>query len=140
MKNNLMLSNLKAGMQLPKSEKIISRQSIDLYAKASGDFNPIHTDEEFAAKSQFGGIIAHGMLVLSYLTQMLTGAFGDAWFGSSKLDVRFKTAARPGDILAFGGIIREVKTSGGKRLVVCNVFCRNQHGEAVILGEATLKI
>jgi acyl dehydratase len=140
MKNTLVLSDLRAGMQLPPSEKIIDRQSIGLYAKASSDFNPIHTDEGFAAKSQFGGIIAHGMLVLSYLAQMLTDAFGDAWFGSSKLDVRFKTPARPGDVLVFGGIIREVKTSGGKRLVVCDVFCRNQHGEAVILGEATLKI
>ncbi|MFC1846693.1 MaoC family dehydratase [Chloroflexota bacterium] len=134
------INNPETGAQLPGYEKKIERQSIDLYAKASGDYNPIHTDEEFAAKSQFGGIIAHGMLVLSYLTQMLTAAFGDKWFDGGKLDIRFKTPARAGDILLFGGIIREVKNTGGEGLVVCEVFCRNQHGEPVILGEAAIKL
>ncbi len=134
-----MINDIKTGTQLPGCEKKVDRRSIDLYAKASGDYNPIHTDEEFAGKSRFGGIIAHGMLVLSYLSQMLTNNFGEKWTENGRLDIRFKTPARPGDVLTIGGIIRDVKDTGEKMLVVCDVFCRNQHGEPVIIGEATMK-
>ncbi len=47
------------GDQLPKIEKLVTQAQIGRYARASGDFNPIHVDHDFAAKSQFGGTIAH---------------------------------------------------------------------------------
>lgn len=140
MKHDLPLSRLKKGMELPKVSKIIDRESINLYARASKDFNPIHIDQQFASKTHFGGVIAHGMLVLSYISQMLTAAFGQKWFDSCRLDVRFKTPVRPGDKLTVSGIIRDIDTSQKERLVFCDVSCRNQKGEAVILGEARVRL
>ena len=131
---------LETGVELPGFDRTINRRSIDLYARASGDFNPIHVDDDFAVNTQFGGVIAHGMMVLSYMSQMLTAAFGKIWFGNSRLDVRFKKPALSGDILTFGGIIRDINKSRNETLVVCELSCRNQNGEPVLIGEATIKI
>ncbi len=57
---------------------------------ASGDFNPIHVDESFAAQTPFGGTIAHGMLILAYVSEMMTLAFGQSWLSGGKLSVKFK--------------------------------------------------
>ncbi len=135
-----MINKIEAGIRLPEYKKEITRQSIDLYAKASGDYNPIHTDEEFARNSQFGGVIAHGMLVLAYLSQMLKAAFSDKWFDGGRLDIRFKTPVRAGDVLVIGGIIREVKDTDEAKLFSCDLSCLNQHGQPVILGEASIKL
>ena len=140
MKKGLPLSRLKMGMELPQVSAVIDRESINLYARASRDFNPIHIDQQFASKTHFGGVIAHGMLVLSYVSRILTAAFGQKWFDSCHLDVRFKTPARPGDKLTVSGIIRNIDISQKERLVFCDVSCRNQKGEAVILGEARVRL
>jgi 3-hydroxybutyryl-CoA dehydratase len=136
-----MMNNIKAGVQLPRCRKEIEqRQIIDRYAKVSSDYDPIHINGEFAVKSQFNGIFAHGMLVLAYLSQILPNAFDQNWFYSSRLDIRFKTPARPGDILVNGGIIREVRGTGGGRLAICDISYYNQWGEPVILGKVSTKL
>jgi 3-hydroxybutyryl-CoA dehydratase len=140
MKNSSALSELKKGMELPRVSAVIDRESISLYAKASRDFNPVHIDPSFAAKAHFGGVIAHGMLLLSYVSRMLTAAFGQKWFDNCRLDVRFKAPARPGDEITVSGIIRDVESSQKETLVFCDISCRNQGGEAVILGEARVRL
>jgi 3-hydroxybutyryl-CoA dehydratase len=72
---------------------------INRYADASGDHNPIHVDPEFARGTPMGGTIAHGMLVLASLSEMMTAAFGASWLNGGKLDVRFRAPARPGDVI-----------------------------------------
>ena len=77
----------------------LTQAMIDAYANASGDYNPIHIDEAFARSTPMGGTIAHGMLVLTLISEMMTAAFGAAWLTSGNLDVRFRAPARPGDRL-----------------------------------------
>ncbi len=55
------------GDNLPSVVKTITQTQLNRYAEASGDQNPLHLDAEFAASTQFGGIIAHGMLTLALL-------------------------------------------------------------------------
>ncbi|HEY82419.1 MAG TPA: MaoC family dehydratase [Dehalococcoidia bacterium] len=131
---------MKEGASLPEIKRIITQQKINQYAEASRDFNPIHIDEEFARKTPLGGTIAHGMLVLAYISQVMTAAFGRQWLSDGRLNVRFKAPARPGDSLTAGGRICRVERSAGQTLVNCEVFCRNQNGEAVIIGEATVRV
>ena len=64
------------GSPLPKIIKNIVQENINLYAKASGDYNPIHIDADYARQTPLGGTVAHGMLILAYISQMLTNAFG----------------------------------------------------------------
>lgn len=122
---------LELGAKLAPVVKELSQEKIDRYALASGDGNPLHTDAEFAARTQFGGTIAHGMLVLAYLSEMLTAAFGQAWLSGGRLKVRFRAPARPGDTVTASG--RVVRAEAGR--TVCEVECRNQNGETLISGE-----
>lgn len=138
--SSLGFSRIQEGVDLPQVVKHISQQKINLYAEASGDFNPIHVDEDFAKKTPLGGTIAHGMLILAYLSQMMTSAFGRGWLSRGKLSVRFKAPARPGDIITVSGKVGTVEQKGNETLVNCNVLCYNQGGEAIIIGEASVRL
>ena len=80
------------GQILPMVVRTISQAKLNDYAEASGDHNPLHLDAEFAAQTQFGGIVAHGMLTLGLISEMLTTAFGRPWLANGTLKVRFKGA------------------------------------------------
>ncbi len=128
------LSELSEGMELPELKKLVTQENINLYAEASRDFNPIHIDEEFARKTPLGGTIAHGMLILAYVSEMMSIAFGQSWLDGGKLDVRFKAPARPGDTITVSGSIRRIEKNEGQTLIHCEVLCRNQNGESIITG------
>ncbi|MFH1002938.1 MAG: MaoC family dehydratase [Chloroflexota bacterium] len=134
------LAELSQGMSLPEMKKDILQENINLYAKASQDFNPIHIDEAFARKTPLGGTIAHGMLLLAYPSQMMTAAFGRAWLEGGTLSVRFKGAARPGDTITVSGNIAGIARDGEQATVSCTVLCRNQQGEPVVTGETSLRL
>jgi 3-hydroxybutyryl-CoA dehydratase len=123
---------LREGQELRPLTKTISQEKINRYAPASGDLNPLHTDPAFAAGTQFGGTIAHGMLVLAYLSEMLTAAFGEAWPASGRLKVRFRAPARPGDTVTATGRVTRIAEGG----IICEVECRKQDGEVLVSGEA----
>ena len=125
-------TSLAVGAALPTVTKTITQEKINAYSLAGGDDNPLHTDSAFAAKTQFGGTIAHGMLVLAYVSEMLTAAFGEDWLASGRLKVRFRAPARPGDTLTADGTVTSVE--GGK--TVCAIECRNEGGEVLVSGEA----
>jgi len=135
-----LLSESKKGDRLPGLKKTVTQPDIDRYAVASRDFNPVHIDWEFARKSPLGGTIAHGMLVLAYVSQMFTEAFGIAWLTGGKLSVRFKAPARPDDTLTINANVTGITDNGGGTLLKLDVNCLNQHGETVITGEAAVKI
>ena len=136
----LQAAELKEGMNLPPLTRDITQQDINLYASASLDFNPIHIDEEFAKKTPLGGTIAHGMLVLAYISHMMTVNFGRAWLNGGYLNARFKTPARPGDRLTVSGSVRRLEKTDSRLLVKCEVLCRNQNGETIISAEAAVKM
>jgi 3-hydroxybutyryl-CoA dehydratase len=123
------------GDELPAATKVLSQDKINRYADASGDRNPLHIDPGFAATTQFGGTIAHGMLVLAYISELMATAFGGEWFTSGHLKVRFRGAARPGDAVTASGRVSRVEGSRTS----CEVECRNQNGEVLISGEASLR-
>jgi 3-hydroxybutyryl-CoA dehydratase len=136
----LAMSDIKVGTNLPEMHKKVIQEDINLYAKASRDFNPVHIDPEFAKKTPAGGTIAHGMLILAYVSQMMTEAFGKTWLTGGKLNVRFKSPARPGDIVTVQGKINQIQGENALLTVNCGVLCVNQNGETVITGETSIRI
>src|SRR5437588_9461121 len=111
----------------------IDQATIERYAVASGDHNPIHLDAEFAAATPFGGTIAHGMLLLAYVGEMMAARFGEAWLAGSTLKVRFRGPARPGDrVVARGRLERVEDESGSGRRAVCAIECVNDRGEVLV--------
>ncbi len=117
--------------------KEINQRQLNAYAKASGDDNPLHLDPEFAAGTQFGGIIAHGMLTLAFVSEMMATAHGRDWLESGGLRVRFKGAAYLGDrVEAWGNAAKE---QGASRTY--SVGVRNSaNGQELITGAAGLTI
>jgi 3-hydroxybutyryl-CoA dehydratase len=136
----LRLGELPVGLNLPELRKKVSQEDINHYAQASRDFNPIHIDEEFARKTAAGGTIAHGMLILAYVSQMMTEAFGKSWLRGGRFNIRFKAPARPGDLLTVQGSIKKLLKESEQTTVYCDVQCSNQSGESVITGEAIVRI
>ena len=134
------LNSYVIGQDLPGMKKQIVQEEINLYAKASRDFNPIHIDEEFARKTLLGGTVAHGMLLLAYISQMMTNFFGREWLTGGGLNVRFKAPARPGDLLLIQGKIKKIQKEPSRTVVSCDILCANQKNETVINGEAIVRI
>jgi 3-hydroxybutyryl-CoA dehydratase len=116
--------------------RVVSQERINAYADASGDHNPIHVDEAFARSTPFGGTIAHGMLVLALVGEMMRGAFGDAWSSSGKLKVRFKAPTRPGETVTASAVLTK-KSAGVAEFAV---QCAAASGEVLIEGRASVQV
>lgn len=114
----------------------ITQEQLHAYADASGDHNPIHVDEAFAASTPFGGTIAHGMLVLAMIGELMHDAHGEAWVRTGQLKVRFKAPTRPGDTVTAAG--EATKLAAGRQEYA--VQCANQHGEVLIEGRASVEV
>ena len=132
--------NSGVGQSLPELRKSVTQRMIGGYAAVSGDSNPVHVDPEFAAGSSFGRIVAHGMLTLVFVSDMLAQAFGRSWMESGKLKVRFRAPVYPGDdITTFGKVTGVTDEDAGQR-IRCVVGCRKLDGQEVVTGEATVVV
>jgi len=134
---------LKVGDMLPNISKCVQREQLVKYSEVSGDKNPIHLSDDFAKTTQFGGIIAHGMLTLAFVSELMTNAFGSDWLRSGCLKVRFKGAAYLGDRLLVSGEISQVESSGEITNLTCSVsveVCRNEQSVDILQGTAKLTV
>ena len=117
----------------------LSRTQIVQYAGASGDYNPIHTDEVFATKvAGYPTVFAHGMLTMGLTGKMLTNYVGDGRL--TKYGVRFSRQVWPGDTLDAKATVEAVREEGGVHYVDLTVETVNQDGQAVVTGTATARI
>jgi acyl dehydratase len=115
------------------TKEAITRVQLSKYAGASGDFNPIHIDEEFAKESPLGGVIAHGMLSMGFVSQYVEQLAGKTHF-VKKVKVQFRGMVRPGDTITCEA--PEKESNAGE--LVLEVLVKNQHGKVVVLGESIL--
>jgi acyl dehydratase len=102
------------------------------YAGASGDFNPLHTDPAVGQAIGTGGIIAHGMLIMGFVGQMLSDAFGP--LALRKFGVRFKGMTRIGDVITCTGKITEINEVGGETRATGTVQAVDQNGDIKVSG------
>ncbi|WP_249871649.1 MaoC/PaaZ C-terminal domain-containing protein [Oceanobacillus saliphilus] len=109
----------------------ITRMQLVKYAGASGDFNPIHTDEEFALNSPMKGLIAHGMLSMGFLTQYVEKLVGDP-LKIKEITVQFRSIVRPSDVISLEA--KEVVSINN--LQKLELHAKNQHESIVLKGEA----
>lgn len=129
-------TSMAVGQSLPRLTKLVTQEQLHSYANASGDHNPLHLDPDFAARTQFGGTIAHGMLILAFASEMLTATFGREWIEGGRLKVRFRAPARPGDEVTTAGTVTRIDGSH----VTCEIECRNSAGEVLLSGEAGVNL
>lgn len=118
----------------------VTKEAIRLYAEASGDINPIHVDEAFAAKTPFGGIIAHGMMMLAYASEMMGKQFGEKWLSGGVMRIKFKGPARPGDTLTITAEKQDDEIISGKRYFKYALVCQNDKQLPVIDGQVLVAV
>ena len=113
----------------------LSRTQIVMYAGASGDYNPVHTDEKFTKEvAGYPSVFAHGMLTMGMTGRMLTNYVGDGRL--TKYGVRFTSQVWPGDTLNSTATVVDV-TDG---VVNLNVETTNQDGAVVLSGYAAARL
>ena len=132
----LLATNLKAGDTYTEClVEDLSRTQIVMYAGASGDYNPVHTDEKFVKEiAGYPSVFAHGMLTMGMTGRMLTNYVGDGRL--TKYGVRFTSQVWPGDTLNSTATVVDV-TDG---IVNLNVETTNQDGALVLSGYAAARV
>ena len=117
----------------------LSRTQIIQYAGASGDYNPLHTDEIFTTQvAGYPTVFAHGMLSMGVTGKMLTNLVGDGRL--TKYGVRFVNQVWPGDSLTAKATVEAIREEDGVSLVDLSVSTVNQDGAEVVKGSATARI
>lgn len=126
--------SLKIGDALPSFKKDpITKVQLVRYAGASGDFNPLHTDDQVAQTAGMKGAIAQGILIMGFMGQAISG-----WFQMRDLKrfkVRFKGVTYPGDVITVKAVVREKNASIEGEVFLCDIIAEDQNGEAKVSGE-----
>ena len=133
------VEDVNVGQTLPDLVKgPIQQIQLTRYAGASGDFNPIHQDDEFARAAGMGGVFGHGMLTMGFVAQCVTD-----WAGAGavkKIGVRFAGLVRLKDVITCKGRVLAKSSKDGTHLVELELSAENQKGEKVVTGKATVAL
>lgn len=121
-------------------EKTFNQDDVNRYADAAGDHNPIHVDPNFAAGSQFGRRIAHGMMIAASISEMMAQAFGQDWHKSGRMKIRFRAPVFPGETVRASGTVRSVRQIEDAIEVAVSVQVTKANDEAAITGDARVRI
>ena len=116
----------------------LTRPQIVQYAGASGDYNPVHSDEKFVTEvAGYPTVFAHGMLTMGMTGRMVTNYVGDGrltYYG-----VRFVNQVWPGDTLTARAEIAGIREENGETLVDLPISTTNQDENFVLTGNATAR-
>ncbi|HWP67482.1 MAG TPA: MaoC/PaaZ C-terminal domain-containing protein [Candidatus Limnocylindria bacterium] len=128
--------DVQEGTELPPFvvEKL-TRTDLVRYAGASGDFNPIHHDEEFAKAAGNPTVFGHGMLTAGLLAKCLTDAVGVE--NLRRYKVRFATRVWPGDRITCTGRVTRKYEADGERRIDGELVATRQTGETAVTGTFT---
>ncbi len=117
----------------------ISRTRLVMYAGASGDYNPLHTDEVYITQvAGYPTVFAHGMLSMGATGKLLTD-----WVGNGRLTkygVRFVNQVWPGETLTATATVEAIREEGGVHYADFSVTTVNQDGKPVVTGSATARL
>jgi acyl dehydratase len=117
----------------------LSRTQIVMYAGASGDYNPLHSDEIFTTKvAGYPSVFAHGMLSMGATGRVLTDWFGTD--GLIKYGVRFVSQVWPGDTLTATATVEALREDNGEHFADLTITTVNQDDQPVVTGSATAKL
>jgi acyl dehydratase len=117
----------------------LKRTQIVMYAGASGDYNPVHTDEVFTTKvAGYPSVFAHGMLSMGMTGRILTDWVGDGRL--TRYGVRFVKQVFPGDSLTATATVTAVTSDDQGPLAEFEVVTKNQDGDVVVQGSAAARL
>ena len=129
--------DLNIGDTFSKSREVTD-ELIRQFAEVSGDYNPIHLDEEFAKTTRFGRRIAHGMLGGAFISAVLGYEFKVRKIIYLSQTLKFVAPVFIGDTVTAKATIKSIRPD--KPIVTVETVCENQAGETLIKGEAVLML
>ena len=112
--------------------RLIDQSRVDRYAVGARDQNPIHLETPEAQASQFGRPVAHGMLVLSLISEAMTNTFGARWCAGGHLKVRWRAPALQPVTVTATAQLRKVADG----FASYDVSCEDEHGTVLLTGTA----
>jgi acyl dehydratase len=117
----------------------LTRTQIVMYAGASGDYNPLHSDDLYTREiAGYPGVFAHGMLSMGMTGRVLTDWVGDGRL--TKYGVRFVKQVWPGDALTATATVDAIREEDGTWFADFSVITVNQAGDPVVTGTATARL
>lgn len=129
----LYYEDVQVGDSIPKLVKpALTHVQLVRYAGASGDFNPLHTDPKFGEMVGTGGIIAHGMLIMGFVGQLLSNYVGPT--ALRKFGARFRGMTRLDDVITCTGTITEKYEADGEGRIAGKVQAADQNGDVKVSG------
>jgi len=136
MKQGKTFEELEVGMAV-SIEHEVSEQDVQDFARVSGDYNPLHMDEDYAKTTPFGGRIAHGALTASYISAILGNDLPGPGAVFTDLELKFRRPVRIGDKVTAVAEVQE-KIERGNRVVLA-VKCEVD-GKPVVKGVAKVMV
>lgn len=132
-------SILAPGDSLPSLVKEpVTKVQLVRYAGASGDFNPIHTDDVTARDAGLSGVIAQGMLIMGFVGQAITTWAPKRYL--KRISVRFMNMTFPGDVITVGGTVAEKTSQADGMRIICDAVAKDQKGQVKLSGQFQLLI
>lgn len=120
------------------NERLVTDELIRRFADLSGDYNPIHLDEEFAKQTRFGRRIAHGMLSGAFISSVLGYELSERKTVYLSQTLRFRSPVFIGDTVTTTATVTNIRED--KPIVTLETVCKNQDGTTLITGEAVVMI
>ena len=126
---------MQQGDEAPVLELVLGRTDLVRYAEASGDFNPMHTDEVKAQKAKLPSVFGHGMLSMGILGEALNDFVGTD--NLRRYAVRFVKQTWPGETLRTRVVVDRIHSDDGVEVVELTCSLENADGEVKVTGDAT---
>jgi acyl dehydratase len=135
MSKQLHYEDVAVGGEITPLVKQPTTMQLVMWAGASGDYNPIHYDKDFAQSRGLSGVIVPGQLTGAFLGQMMTD-----WIGGEgalrKLSCSYKGMSYPGEAITCKGKITRKYVQDGEHFVECSLWAENPKGEKTASGKA----
>jgi acyl dehydratase len=120
------------------THRTVTDELIRAFAEVSGDYNPIHLDEEFAQKTRFGKRIAHGMLSGAFISAVLGNELKEMKVIYLSQTLKFTAPVFIGDTVTTTSTVTHIRED--KNIVTSETVCTNQNGETLVTGESKIMI
>ncbi|HEV8593200.1 MAG TPA: MaoC family dehydratase [Pyrinomonadaceae bacterium] len=120
------------------TERHVTDELVRKFAEVSGDYNPIHLDEDFAKTTRFGRRIAHGMLSGAFISAILGNEFKNQKIVYLSQSMKFTAPVYLDDTVTATATVTNIREDKG--IVTLATVCTNQNGETLVKGEAVVMV
>lgn len=139
MAGQLYFEDIEIGSEITPLVKQPTTRQLVMWAGASGDYNPIHYDRDFAQSRGLPGVVVQGQLVGTFLGQMVTDWIGEQGV-LKKLNCSYKGMNYPGETITCRGKVNRKYVEGDKHCLECVIWAENANGEKTVTGTAIVVI